>query len=616
MNIVPVEEALAHHPSVLSHPDLNVLKADDTLYTVLLLQPEGRIAISERAIGHADVDLAAASIGGFLSIESAMEARPDLVVCPEYSVPWEVLIGIIENGGGPQVGKLWALGCESLPLNALATYRERLGNKAIFIDEGVSISPITTQRYRNPLVYVFRTNDKDGVNHLVLLVQYKTATSGDSHNIEARGMLPGSQVYIFGRTPGELRLMTLICSDVFELTSQQIKTYYDGLLLIHPQLNNNPRHPVYKPYRRSLFEFGGRTELLCLNWAQNINVINSDGSVESEWKNIGGSAWYLAPKELDLSDSKITENHRNGLYYTRHESIKAHALQFHYEPRVFLVEATKVFHHGVVKPKSHLTGPRVLETFHWSSEKAQWISSSASEKPVDGFEALLARVAAGVALDDLEQIYQAGPVAVERVLAISAGEFGPKSNWYDAERVDSMQLCQEEIVRRVTVTQDPEGASFRSNRIGAARALAALRQANHPWPGEVEFLRNGFRLRWSQDYPNRNVVATNGMLATLIYAGQVGDPAILERLDQRVRQTLIGTVPEPDRVLNKDEFREYRKRHYSKAERLCIVCHDGSDIVAYRSPKFSSFTSPAGISPVDIAIPAPRRSIPDVERKL
>lgn len=609
MDIVPVEQILSAHPMRLAHPRLAALQADDTLYTVLALQPEGRIRITDSSIGHADVAGAAEKIRAFLDLAMGMERKPDLVVCPEYSVPWEVLLQLIESGAGPQTGKLWVLGCESLPLGQLQAYRERLRDRAIIIDEGEAGAVITTQRYRNPLVYLFTTQSGlDATEHLVMLVQYKTATSGDRGNTESKGMLVGNTIYVFGRQPGEVRLITLICSDVFALTKEQIDAYYDGLLLLHIQLNNDPRHLLYKEYRPKLFAYGSdRTELLCLNWGAGVVSISGEEATELEWKNIGGSAWYLRPQGFDSSDRHVSENHKHGLYYTRYEPVRVHALQFHYAPCVFHLEVTKVFHHAVLKPKTHLIGPRALGAFHWVHNLKQWWPpEKVDDWPADGFSKLLAGACNGVDLADLAGVYGQGPVDVERVLAISAGEFGPKENWYEAPNIDSVQLCQHEIVRRITVTLDPEGAAFRSSRLATAHTLAALRAAGHSWPKEVEFLRTGFKLRWSQAFPHRNVEANDGTLATVIYAGQFGDPVQLERIDQKARQTLAGHIPEPLKALSAEGLREHRKQHYAKVARLCILYSSGAAIKTFTSPMSAAINSPAGASHVDISVPAAR----------
>lgn len=611
LNIVDVEGVLAAQPEPLEPPRLAALQANDTLYRLLALQPEGRIRITEQGIGNVDARKAHLQMSSFLALAGRPGQQPDVVITPEYSVPWSALIEALERGVCPDLGKLWVLGCESLPLGETALVRARLAGRVVVIDDDSSPDVRTTQCYRNPLAYVFQTRTTaDGAARVVLLIQYKTAPSGDPGNTEARGMLPGSSVYVFGRKPGEVRLMTLICSDVFGLSDAQLRDHYDGLLLLHIQLNNNPRHAVYMPYRKRLFSFQGRTELICLNWAEKIKVQDESGVVQQDWRNIGGSAWYLLPRGFDTSDARISANHAHGLYYTRYESVRVHALQFHYGPQAFEIEATKVFHYGVPGPRSNLSGPRALGTLRWSAEEGSWTAPNPpGESPDDGFGALLARVGAGVNLQDIGDVYASGPVAAERVLAITAGEFGPGKNWHDPANVDSMKLCPEEIVRRMTFTQDSSGDQFRSARLGAARAVANLRSTGYSWPGEVAFLRSGFQMRWSQDFPNRNVEALDGSrkLATVIYAGQLGDPTQIERLEQRARQTLAGPVPEPMHALSDDEWREHRRQHYAQPLRLCVLVSDGVSVSPFRSATAASIAIPAGTPAVDITSPAPKQ---------
>src|SRR5690606_28769824 len=106
------------------------------------------------------------------------------------------------------------------------------------------------------------------------------------------------------------------------------------------------------------------------------------------------------------------------------------------------------------------------------------------------------------------------------------------------KNIDSMRLNENEVVQRITVLQDPapEAVSFRDCRFALVKAIAELRSINYAWPSSVEVLRRGFKFNWHPDVPNRNVLAEDGTLATVVHAGMVGDPAILDRLDQQVRQ--------------------------------------------------------------------------------
>lgn len=608
MEVIPVEDRLAK--AGLEPPRLNALQADDTLYTTLAQQPLGRIRITPESIGNADGVEAKVRTMAFLQLATRAESQPDLVVSPEYSVPWETLLEAIEHDVTPDEGKLWVLGCESLPLGGLDAVRQRLGKLVTVLDDDVFPGARTTQQYRNPLVYVFRTTrSSDKSLQLVLLVQYKTEPSGDPHNTEATGMLRGVYVYAFGTLPSEVRLITLICSDVFGFQQDLINKYYRGLLLLHIQLNNSPRHILYKKYRQELFSAAAETELFCLNWAANVISVDRNGSNEFPWNNIAGSAWYLCSPETDLSDDAIMENHKHGIYYTRHEPIRAHALQFHYRPRVFLLQATKVFHHAIPKPRSVRTGPKALNTFIWVRDQGEWCQPrTAEELSDDGFCTHLGRVSAGgIPLDDLRNLYHGGPLLVERVMAITAGQFGIAANWYTPARIDSMRLCEQEVVRRVTVTQDPapEAVAFRDGRFALTGAIAELRAGGYNWPSSVAALRKGFKFNWLPKSPNRNVVAEDGTLATVVHAGLVVDLNVLDRLDQKVRKALAGPPPESERELSQEQEKQFLDEHYStRAERFCIIYMTGTGPKNYLSGRNVSFTRSSGQSAVDIGVPS------------
>ncbi len=608
MKIVSVEQRLKREG--LKPPRLNALQADDTLYTVLTHQPLGRIHIAPDAICHANSLEAKQRTAAFLQLAATAGSQPDVVVSPEYSVPWETLLEAIEQSVVPEEGKLWVLGCESLPLGGLDAVRQRLAERAVVLDDDLFPGARTTQQYRNPLVYVFLTKcSADKSTRLVLLVQYKTVPSGDQENTEATGMLPGVYVYAFGTLPSEVRLITLICSDVFGFSKELIDSYYQGLFLLHIQLNNRPRHLLYKKYRQELFATAGETELLCLNWADNVVSIDKNGAKEHSWKNICGSAWYLCSPQTNLSDDAILENHGHGIYYTRHEPIRAHALQFHYRPRVFLLQSTKVFHHAIPKPRSMRTGPKALKTFVWAQDQSRWVEPrTQDELPDDGFCEQLGKCSAGgIPLGDLHDLYRTGPIAVERALAITAGQFGVIADWHSPARIDSMCLCEQEVVRRVTVTQDPapEAVKFRDDRFALTRAVAELRTCNYSWPSSVKALREGFKFIWRPEFPNRNVEAVDGTLATVVHAGLIGDPEVLDRLDQKVRKTLAGPPPEPERVLSQEQKKQFLDQHYATgAQRFCIVYVTATGPETYLSSRGTSFTRPSGQSTVDIGVPS------------
>lgn len=155
MKIVSVEQKLKEVG--LEPPRLNALQADDTLYTMMAHQPPSRLSIAPGSIGHASPAEAKRLTQSLLNLVGSLESQPNLVINPEYSVPWEALAESVEEGNTPAPSKFWALGYESLQLGGLTGIRERLGAKAIVLDDDLSPFERATQSYRNPLAYVFRT---------------------------------------------------------------------------------------------------------------------------------------------------------------------------------------------------------------------------------------------------------------------------------------------------------------------------------------------------------------------------------------------------------------------------------------------------------------------------
>ena len=192
-------------------------------------------------------------------------------------------------------------------------------------------------------------------------------------------------------------------------------------------------------------------------------------------------------------------------------------------------------------------------------------------------------------------------------MAITSGQFGVIPGWHAPDRIDSMRLCEQEVVRRVTINQDPapEAVKFREDRFSLTKAIAELRAIGYAWPSSVEALRSGFKFNWHPDFPNRNVISEDGTFATVVNAGLVGDPAALDRLDQQVRKTLAGPPREPERVLSQEQKKQLLDQHYTtEAQRFCIVYLTAAGTKTYLSGRGTSFTRPGGQSAVDIGVPS------------
>lgn len=155
MQTVAVAEVLA--PEGLAPPVLNVLVPNEQNYTALLMQPQGDIGISGAGVCNRDRALAQAQFDAFLRDARATDA--DLVVTPEYSMPWSTLTAALHAAIIPSEGKLWTIGCESLRYSELEQIRQDLAQVATVIFETL---PAQQDRFLDPLAYIFLAQPADG----------------------------------------------------------------------------------------------------------------------------------------------------------------------------------------------------------------------------------------------------------------------------------------------------------------------------------------------------------------------------------------------------------------------------------------------------------------------
>jgi len=93
MEIKSVREIL--EPVGLNTPLLNVLAPNEENYKTLVLQPSGQIEASTDGVRNKNRELAKKQFGKFLN--DVVDTQADLVVTPEYSMPWCVLTNAIKN---------------------------------------------------------------------------------------------------------------------------------------------------------------------------------------------------------------------------------------------------------------------------------------------------------------------------------------------------------------------------------------------------------------------------------------------------------------------------------------------------------------------------------------
>lgn len=577
MQIMPVAETLVAEG--LSAPVINALVTNGDNYTVALMQPPGHIEASAAGVRNRDRDLARRQFCQFLA--GAHQTGADLVVTPEYSMPWETLVATIKENRVPAAGKLWALGCESIKYSELVALKEELAPWAAVLFE--QLQP-DQQRFTDPLAYVFAAApiEGNGAAKIVVLVQFKTRPMGDNDHFEVNGMQAGTRIYKFGVAGQSLKLVSLICSDAFAFQDEDALAIYDRALVIHIQLNPKPRQGQFRQYRDKLLQYkGDETEVICLNWAS--DVCEWNGDQQKPWKNIGGSAWYLRPKDFDDRDATLNANHGRGLYYTWLDASRAHALFFNYKPATYQLVATKVAHIGVVASVSRRRGPQLTQTRVWNDGAGDWV-----EQPVadDGFSAFVSE--SGPAKDQIKGICDANPMDAERVLALCAGEIEHDGDWHSVHRLDSCVIDQSEVIRRMTFCQDtdPGASEFRVGRLKRCGRLWDILKTHKYLPPALADFKDGFHLEWSKASPHQNAISEKGKRATVVYMGEESSATNIEKIARTLAEFLHRGF---------SDSRESR----SAQQRLAVWFRANEEIVQLEPGRYTRFDQAGDTSEFD-----------------
>jgi hypothetical protein len=374
MQIVSVAQVLSGH-NLRAH-SLSALEPARTPYRALLCQPHGAIHGGTTRIGNADSAAATPMYRTFL--DDAVRHQAQLVVTPEYSVPWRVVDDIIAGDLRPPVGALWALGLESIAPNDLAALAARLGadGEVRLIHEPFDHTMRAQRNFVDPLGYVFWCADATGRNVLCLLIQFKTVVSRDLSELNA--LYTGRHVYKFNADTNGIALIGLICSDVFEFDDALVNAHHANLLLLHIQLNQRPGHVDYAAYRHRLFSVASNSnvEVVCLNWAAKLQI---EGNGAAPWNAVSGSSWYVSPSGVEVMDSDVDALHRAGVYYSV-VGQRWHGFYLNYDAHSILLQKQHVFATGA-QALVQRVAPHVVERRHWDQVTSTWTVATAD----DGF---------------------------------------------------------------------------------------------------------------------------------------------------------------------------------------------------------------------------------------
>lgn len=219
------------------------------------------------------------------AIKKAKDTNVDIFLTPEYSVPYEIVDGIVSNSSKqPNPGKIWCLCTTGIPITRFHEYIDKWKEHTHIIEK--AIETYNGSQFINCLFYIFKLSD----GKLCIVPQLKTKPMRDSKlECEAVGLSLGNVIYKFGKDKPN-RLSSLICADglnVIEVLSKLNQDENNNLFLLHPQLNESPRNPSFSNIRRLLYSDhkGNNIIYLSANWASDTTIKIEEQSTYNEIKN-------------------------------------------------------------------------------------------------------------------------------------------------------------------------------------------------------------------------------------------------------------------------------------------------------------------------------------------
>jgi hypothetical protein len=506
----------------LCKPDLRCLRQDHELYKTLLLQLVGKIEYDINGIKIADKDIATAKFRQF--IEKAISENVDLAITPEYSCPWTSIEDFISNNKLPKEEKIWILGCQSIKPNELKLLIGRHENIVWIYDEALVNEKLTENKFFDPVCYFLKTKNNNNEIKDVIIVQFKTHDSSEVW--ERDNLLLGNTFYLIENLFSSTKLLTFICSDT--LQNINLNTKNNGyllnapLLLVHIQLNQKPFDPPYKGYRNTIYLHGNANdfskEIICLNWSRNVTY--DEQGQEKEFNQYGGSSFYCKTTQLNLSDDRINENHKKGLYYTCWKDKRTHVSFLNYDEHVFLIENTKPSQALSLAVNAKRTGPKVLQSYQWKNNNWELI-----ELVNDGFAQVCAEIDGGTEmLSCLTE--DTNFIDVERIIQLSSGEIDIMSqeDWSQIFNLFSFQIGDSEFNNRNAFTHDPENG-MSEKRKGRIRKYHFLKNKILRDLTQVPQAFTDAMLKYDKTYTSKNIYLLNlhsdttGRKGTAVYLG-------------------------------------------------------------------------------------------------
>lgn len=418
----------------LKNPSLSILTEGDQLASAFFLQPKGDVKADANGIGSSDEVIAAIKFESFMKL--SIERNAALVVSPEYFCPW-IVLRKIGSEFIPSINALWVIGLASITVELLNNFvGENNQIKWVF-----SLPAGTPEKFLNPLAYIFRTEDDTGNLQTVVLLQFKTKPMVDTTlQLERRHMLEGNKIYQFRNSANSIHLSSIICSDALDFDPTSFFPQWPHLphILIHPQLNPNPIHTLFRDYRTRWSRLqGDKKQVITLNWARGSQINGNTSNIEE----FGRSCFYTKDNPIFGIGDHVS-NHGSGFYYS-YDKDRVHAFYLNFEEFVFETQIGKVGRSNVNAASANLACPSVI-AYSWN--QSNWVRATNVDNGYSTNCAWQGNVLTPLKNKNLTEI--------DKEIVINRSTGSLKGSVKDFHLVRSVNPMDGEQLRRITFAQD------------------------------------------------------------------------------------------------------------------------------------------------------------------
>lgn len=293
---------------------------------VIQLQPNENITANNLSGTSVDDSMYKNRIDTFINY--SIQQKADLILTPEYSIPYESINDLIQLKTDIKSGALFCLCAQGASKEEIEKYLENWSDNSKCYVYRESFDNSDIRDFWCILIYVFKVsffyNDNDRDDVLFIIPQCKTThMKDDIHYFETGHLSTGVDVYIFDLehenfydnigTHCHNFFCSLLCSDVFEQEQyiekfKQINQYNNnGFLIFHPQLNQKPYHGIFLEFRKKLFDTLKKDAIIITStWGKDTKV---NGNKFSQ----SNSALYVYDvnrKFIDDNYEQICKNHK------------------------------------------------------------------------------------------------------------------------------------------------------------------------------------------------------------------------------------------------------------------------------------------------------------------